>query len=143
MSKVKLWIGWTYDMKSINHIYNQENWSFDILHAWLGYSIGVPTVKWYKQLLSSKHPHEGKNCLPKNKIWLANFNHKCCNIIMFYSDRHLVFHLDLHSILHIVLHIDFFCENMLHAIIKFNCLHYPENTYHLLGINRFDINNEK
>ena len=56
----------------------------------------------------SKHPHEGKKkYLPKNKIWLANFSHKCYDITMFYLDRHSVFHLDLHSIFHIALHIDF------------------------------------
>ena len=37
-----------------------------------------------------------------------------------------------------------FCyKNMLHAIIKFHCLYYPENTYHLLEINRSVRNNEK
>ena len=36
MSKVKLWTGRTYDMKIINHIYNQEDWTFNNLHAWLG-----------------------------------------------------------------------------------------------------------
>ena len=85
---------------------------------------------------------EVKTICQKNKIWLENFNHKCCNITMFYSGRHLVFHLDLYLDLHIFLHIDFSCENMLHAINKFHCLHYPENTYHLSEINRSVINNE-
>ena len=62
---------------------------------------------------------------------------------MFYSGRHLDHHSTLLTDLHIVLHIDFFYENMLHAITKLHCLYYPENTYHLLGVNIFDINNEK
>ena len=79
----------------------------------------------------------------KNKIWLANFNHKCYNITMFYSDHHLVFHLDLHSIFQTVLHIEFFCENMIYVITKFHFLYYPENTYHVSRINRSVIDNEK
>ena len=47
MSKVKLWTGWAYNMKGINCIYDkidqQENQSFDSLHAWLGKRIGFPT----------------------------------------------------------------------------------------------------
>ena len=50
MSKVKLWTGWTYDMKGIICIYDkidqQENWSFDNLHAWLGKMIELLKVKW-------------------------------------------------------------------------------------------------
>ena len=50
MSKVKLWTGWTYDTKGIICIYDkidqQENWSFDKLHAWLGKRIGLLGVKW-------------------------------------------------------------------------------------------------
>ena len=60
---------------------------------------------------------------------------------MFYSYHHLVHHSTLRTDLHIVLHIDFFYENMLHAITKFHCLHNPKNTYHLSEINRSVINN--
>ena len=51
MSKVKIWISWTYDTKGIklviyDKIDQQENQSFDSLHAWLGKRIGLPTLKW-------------------------------------------------------------------------------------------------
>ena len=70
----------------------------------------------------SKHPHEGKNYLPKNKIWLANFNYKCYSITMFYfkSSFGISFRPSFDSSYW------FCCENMLHAIIKFQCLYYPE-----------------
>ena len=65
MSKVKLWAGWTYDMKSINHIYNQESLSINSLYAWLGKRIGLSNNKMIRRI--SKHPYEGKNYLPKKQ----------------------------------------------------------------------------
>ena len=50
ISKVKLCTGWTYDTKGVIHIYDkvdqQENQSFDILHAWLSKRIGLLIVEW-------------------------------------------------------------------------------------------------
>ena len=50
MFKVKLWTSWTYDTKGIICIYDkidqQENQSFQCIHAWLGKRIQLLIVKW-------------------------------------------------------------------------------------------------